>query len=217
MIKTILLDMDGTIIDSAPGIMRCINLTLEHYGLARETNEVLRKCCGPPLSLTLKDRFHLPAEQITGAIQYYRKKYNESGIYECELFPGMRELLKELYDRGYDLVVTSSKHEVACEQIVDRFGIAEYFYDVVGSAGDVSRETKREVINSFFEAHPDHRREEAILIGDTIYDAEGAGQSGVAFAAVTYGYGDRPELEQTQARALFATPGDILEYIEREN
>ena len=213
MTDTILLDMDGTIIDSGPGIMRCINHTLVHYGLPEADAATLRKCVGPPLSDTFKNRFDFPDDKIMEAINVYRAEYNAGGIFECSLYPGIRECIKGLYEAGYDLVVTSSKHDVACRRIVEHFELSDYFYDVVGSTGDASRETKTEVLLAFFEMHPDHKKENAVLIGDTRFDAEGAKNVGLRFIAVTYGYGTRESLLSTDALTLLDSPLEIKPYI----
>ena len=195
MTDTVLLDMDGTIIDSGPGIMRCINHTLAHYGRKKAPIEVLKKCVGPPLSDTFKNRFGFPEDMVMEAIQVYRAEYNAGGIFECELYPGIRECIRDLFDSGYDVVVTSSKYDVACRRIVEHFDIDKYFYDVVGSSMDAKRETKTEVLEAFFELHPDKKKERTILVGDTRYDAEGAANAGIRFLGVSYGYGTRESME----------------------
>ena len=167
---------------------------------------------GPPLSATFSERFSFPKDVITEAIQVYRAEYNAGGIFECELFPGIVECLDELRGMGYDLVVTSSKHEVACKRIAEHFGITDHFYDMVGSTGDVSRETKTEVLEAFFSEHPDHKKEEAILIGDTMFDAEGAKNVGIDFIAVTYGYGTMESLKATDALTFIDSPEGIVRY-----
>ena len=213
MTDTILLDMDGTIIDSGPGIMRCINHTLVHYGLPEAPLEVLKKCVGPPLSDTFKNRFGFSEDKIMEAITVYRAEYAAGGIFECELYPGIRECIKALCDAGYDVVVTSSKHDVACRRIVKHFGIDEFFYDVVGSTGDTSRETKTEVLEAFFEMHPDKKKENAILVGDTTYDAEGAKNAGIRFLAVSYGYGTRESLEATENIGIVDSVDEIFDAV----
>ena len=205
--------MDGTIIDSGPGIMRCINHTLKHYGLPEADVATLRKCVGPPLSDTFRNRFGFPEEQIMEAIQVYRAEYNAGGIFECTLYPGIAKCIRTLHDKGYDVVVTSSKHDVACKRIVEHFDLQDNFYDVIGSTTDASRETKTEVLEAFFELHPDHKKDEAILVGDTKFDAEGAKNAGLKFLAVTYGYGTRESLQQTEALALLDTADKIADYI----
>ncbi len=210
MTDTVLLDMDGTIIDSGPGIMRCINHTLVHYGMPEAPLEVLRKCVGPPLSETFGKRFGFGDDRVFEAIQVYRAEYNAGGIFECDLYPGIKECIKTLHDEGYAVVVTSSKYDAACRRIVEHFELDDYFYDVVGSTGDTKRETKTEVLEAFFEMHPDKKKENAVLIGDTGYDAEGAKNAGIRFVAVTYGYGTRESLEKTDAIALLDSADEIF-------
>ena len=214
MTDTVLLDLDGTIIDSGSGIMRCINYTLRHYGMDEAPLEVLKKCVGPPLSDTLKNRFGFPEDKLMEAINVYRAEYSAGGIFECELYPGIAECIKKLSGSGYKVALTSSKHEVACRRIVEHFDIDKYFYDVVGSTGDTSRETKTEVLEAFFDMHPDRNKESTILVGDTTYDAEGAKNAGVRFLAVSYGYGTPESLERTDAVGIVKSAGEIFEVIQ---
>ena len=215
MTDTVLLDLDGTIIDSGPGIMRCINHTLRYYGMDEAPVEVLRKCVGPPLSDTFKNRFGFPDDRIMEAIKVYRAEYAAGGIFECELYPGVEECIKRLYDSGYKVALTSSKHDVACRRIVEHFDIEKYFYDVVGSTGDTSRETKTEVLEAFFDMHTDRKKENSILVGDTTYDAEGAKNAGIRFLAVSYGYGTMESLRQTDAIEIVKSADEIFEAIQK--
>lgn len=185
----ILFDLDGTIIDSAPGIKRCLRETLKMEGIENPSEDDLRKSVGPPLTATFRDRFHLPVERVEPAIAIYRGLYDNGGIYECELFDGVAECVKALSEAGLTVALTSSKLERACTDLLEHFEIAEYFHEIVGATADNTRETKVEVLEEFFRRCPKHTKADAVLIGDTMFDLEGARKAGVDFIGVSYGYG----------------------------
>ena len=147
------------------------------------------------------------------AISIFRKEYNARGIFECELYPGIRACLKELSERGFHVAVASSKVERSCRRITDHFGITDYFFDIAGAIPEQNLEKKLGVINSFFDRHPDHRKDEAILIGDTHFDREGANAAGLGFVCVTYGYEDPDVLQTMDALAKLSSAGEIVPWI----
>ena len=212
-IKTVLFDLDGTIIDSGPGVKRCLRHTLKQYGKPDPEERDLNCCVGPPLTDTLGNRFGIPQDQVMEAIEVYRKEYNAGGIFECELYPGIADCIRTLHEKGYLLALTSSKVDVACRRIIDHFSLAPYFYEIVGSTPDASRERKADIIQAFFDAHPDLKKEESVLIGDTKFDAEGAKEAQVPFAAVLFGYGKKEDLYQTDAIAYFETADEIVSWV----
>lgn len=213
MYNTILFDMDGTLIDSGPGVMRCIKHALTFYGINDAPESELKKCVGPPLSDTFGNRFKLPETEIMRAIEIYREEYHKGGIFECTLYPGIVDCLKTLNDKGFKCFVTSSKHDKACRIITDHFGITDLFYDIVGSSADASRETKTEVLEACFTLHPDIKKEESVLIGDTVYDAKGAEECNLDFIGVTYGFGSRESLLATNPVTLLDTTEEITNYL----
>ena len=207
-IHTILFDLDGTILNSGPGVMRCMKMTLEHFGIPEPPEDRLRLCVGPPLSESFGKLYGLPEEKIQEAVNFFRAEYNARGIFECDLYPGIRECLMDLSEQGYLLVITSSKVEKACRRITDHFGITDCFFDIAGSIPEENLEKKVDVINAFFRRHPEQKREDCVLVGDTHFDAEGAAAAGVGFVCVTYGYEDPAVLARIQA---IAKPGSAAE------
>ena len=213
-IKTILFDLDGTVIDSGPGVKRCICHALRHFGMDKPDEASLNACVGPPLTSTFGDRFGIPKDRVMEAISVFRKEYNAGGIYECALYPGIRECIRALHEKGYDVAIASSKVDAACKRLMEHFELTPYFYDIIGSTPDAGREKKVDVLNAFFELHPDHKKEETVLIGDTFFDAEGAREAGIPFIGVTYGYGTEESLREEESIGILSAADEILPWIE---
>lgn len=215
MIKNVYFDLDGTLVDSAPGIIDGLKVALTKYGYDIPDYVTLRKCVGPPFTYSFPNILHIRAEDFHGAVATYRKFYDdENGMFNAKVYAGIEEVLSDLVKRGYCLFVCTSKPEPTARKLLKELGIDHYFTDICGATLDAKIDTKAEVIELCFERAPWHKREETVLIGDTKYDAEGAKQTGISCIGITWGFGSRWDLEDAGASVIFDYPGEVLDYIE---
>ena len=215
MIKNIYLDLDGTLVDSAPGIIEGLKIALTEYGYDIPDYATLRKCVGPPFTYSFPNILHFRNEDINGAIATYRHFYDdENGMLNANVYTGIEEFLDYLVKRGYCLFVCTSKPEPTARKLLNKLGIDHYFTDICGATLDAKIDTKAQVIDLCFTRAPWHKKEETVLIGDTKYDVEGANQAGIACIGITWGFGDRCDLEKSGATAIFDTPNEVIDYIE---
>ena len=185
--KQILFDLDGTITDSGEGIIHCAQETFAHFGLAVPTKEELRVIVGPPLRRSLL-QFGIHPEDIEDAVEVYRQHYVEHGQYENFPYPGIEGLLQRLKKEGHQLYVATSKPEAMSVQILSYFGLTQYFDRICGSTADQSRDTKAKVIAHLLaQVSPIPGR--IIMVGDTVYDVEGANALQIPCIGVGWGYG----------------------------
>lgn len=215
MMKAILFDMDGTLIDSSEGITKSAQYALAHYGIEEPDLEKLKAFIGPPLYQSFMRYYDFSEQEALEAVAIYRERYNVTGIFECKLYPGVRECLEELKEKGYLIAVASSKPEVSCRRILEHFGIRELFDEVVGATFDGKIETKTEVLCELMRRWNEISREEMCLIGDTMFDIEGANQVGIASIAVSFGFGDVSEMKKAGARAVCDDMRSLMELVER--
>ena len=123
MIKNIYFDLDGTLVDSAPGIIEGLKRTLVKFGYEIPDYSTLRKCVGPPFTVSYPDILHIKDEDFTEAVAYYRHYYDvENGMYNATVFAGVEDLLKELVKRGYCLFVCTSKPEPTARKLLKNNG-----------------------------------------------------------------------------------------------
>ncbi len=198
MWNTVLFDLDGTLTDSGPGITRCVQHALrEVYGMDVPDLHDLDCFVGPPL----KEQFLAFAggteEQADQAVASYRSRYNEKGIFENEVYPGIPEVLHALSQEHVTMALSSSKPTVFCKRILSHFGLDHYFTVILGSELDGRRTRKSEVVEEVIRSlGMEDRKSEVVLIGDRSYDVEGAREAGIDCVGVSYGYGSREELEE---------------------
>lgn len=200
--KAILFDLDGTLIDSSEGITKSTQYALAHYGIIENDLSKFYKFIGPPLVASFKKYYDFSEEQAVEAVAVYRERYNKIGLFECSLYPGVRECIEKLKAQGYLIGMASSKPEVSCRRILEHFGILELFDDVVGATFDGRIDTKEEVLNEVMCRWSDVPKDEMCLIGDTMFDVEGANQVGIRTVAVTFGFGNVQEMVEAGAVAV---------------
>lgn len=210
--KTILFDLDGTLTDSGEGIIKCASLALEHFGLPVPDWEEMRTFVGPPLADSFA-RHGVPAERVEEAIAVYRSRYTTVGKYENAPYPGIRELLEQLRERGCTLFVATSKPEALSVEILEHFDLARYFCRICGASLDDSRRTKEAVIEYLLAGSG--RDGQMIMVGDTRFDVLGAKAHGIPAVGVAWGYGDVSQMQQAGAAAIAQTPAQLLEILER--
>lgn len=200
--KAILFDLDGTLIDSSEGITRSAQYALAHFGIEEPDLEKLYFFIGPPLVDTFMEHYGFSKEKAVEAVAVYRERYQDTGIFECSLYPGVRECIEELRRRGYMIGMASSKPEVSCKRILEHFGILGMFDDVVGATFDGRIDSKEEVLNEVMRRWSDIPRDEMCLIGDTMFDIEGANKAGVPSIAVSFGFGNVDEMLKAGAKTV---------------
>ncbi len=191
--NTVLFDLDGTLTDSAPGIINSLCYTLEKMGEPIPDEETLGRFIGPPMRDALAEILHFTPERCEKGVTFYRERYSETGLFENRVYPGIPELLGALQAGGMRLCVATSKPEAYTVRILERFGLDRYFNAVAGSSLDGSRERKADVIRYLLAGHG-IRPEEAVMVGDRAYDVIGAKENGIPTLGVLFGYGSEQEL-----------------------
>lgn len=196
-VRNILFDLDGTLIDTGEGIMKCAAHSLKSIGIEVSDHRELSFFVGPPLVYTYTTRYGVDMEKARELVKIYRERYNPVGVYECELYPGVQKCLEELKAEGYRLYVASSKPEHMCRLLLDHFELSKLFDDVAGSTPDGKIDTKTQVLSELFKRHieddPDFPGS-SILIGDTRFDIQGANDAGISSLGVSFGYGSVQEM-----------------------
>ena len=213
--KKVLFDLDGTLINSQEGITKGVQSALREYlGIDEPDLESLRCFIGPPLALMFDQKYHVPAEKIEPTVAKYREYYDSIGMNQCELYPGVREMLEHMHKKGYVIGLASSKPERNCVQILKNKGVADDFDYIVGASIGPERREKVLVLEEAFRRMDVKDRSEVILIGDTKYDAVGAKKAGIDCVGVTYGFGTREELLEAGAVAVFDTLEEVEAYLD---
>lgn len=195
----LLFDLDGTITDSETGITRCVEYALNHFGIRVNNLSELSPFIGPPLLDSFKEFYNFTDEQAVIATEKYRERYTDKGIYENELYPGIKELLAEAHRKDRTVILATSKPEVFAKRILDYFELSSYFSFVAGSGLDGSLHTKTDVINHILRSNDIKDLSTVVMIGDRKHDIIGAQNVGIDSVGVLYGFGDYKELSEAGA------------------
>ncbi|MEJ6511493.1 MAG: HAD hydrolase-like protein [Acidimicrobiales bacterium] len=207
-ITTVLFDLDGTLINSSPGIRRCVDESLAHHGFSAITDEQFSSFIGPPLT-TGFGFVGSDETLIESLIGVYREHYGAGGMYEYSVYDGIPELLTCLNDAGFRLAVATSKRTGFARPVVEHAGLASQFEIVVGSERDGAGAEKPVVMRSVFEQLAIADPSTVVMIGDREHDGYGAAATGTDFIGVLWGFGSHGELQAAGARELVAHPSEI--------
>ena len=197
--KAIFFDLDGTLTDSGDGIINTCAMVLEHYGLPVPSREEMKVFVGPPLHSKLQE-FGVPASEADHAVALYRARYNTVGKFENAPYPGIHQLLASLQSKGYRLFVATSKPEALSIEIMEHFDLAKYFEIICGASLDRSRSEKAAVIAYLLTQVGG--AENAVMVGDTVYDVVGAAAHGIPAIGVSWGYGNVQDMVDAGAVAI---------------
>ncbi len=219
MYRYLLFDLDGTLTDPAEGITNCVSYALAHFGIDA-VPETLTSFIGPPLVDQFMSYAGFDRETAILAVEKYRERFRDIGIFENRVLDGIPALLKALQERGYILCVSSSKPEIFVNRILEKYDLARYFTVTVGAEMDGRRSKKAEVIEETLrrlgEQYPDadfSDRSACLMIGDRIHDIEGAEKCRMDALGVTFGYAAEGELESSSAKGIVDTPEALLAFI----
>ena len=208
--KNILLDLDGTIIDSGSGIMKSIQYALDHFSMYHELEEKLRKFIGPALLDSFMNFYGFSKEKAEEAVEYYREYYPEKGMFDAFVYPGMRECIEKMAGDGKKLVLLTSKPIFFASQILQHFGLSDYFFMEIGpDLSEQSSDKTRLIEKALREGN--FSKEDCLMVGDTKYDILAAKDVGIDSVAALYGYGEAEEI--SIAKYSIEKPLDLLSIV----
>ncbi len=208
---TALWDMDGTLFNTRSGIVRGLNETMDEMGRPRFTDEQMDTMIGPPMQISFARLLGVDAETAGRFAEVFREKYAGNGyVFDCQLYDGIIEAMEQLRSMGVRNCIATLKRDVTARMIVQKFGLERYVDSMHGS-DEKDELTKADIIRMCCRDAGEEDVGRAVMIGDTIYDAEGAKKAGCAFLAVSYGFGFRTvrDLEGYENIGIASSPGEI--------
>ena len=187
MYKAIIWDLDGTLLNTTEGVKKAVKSTIIELGLELLDEMTLDKFVGPPMQLSFQQYYLMDEKKALFAANRFRTHYKNESLFIAELYPETLTVLKNLRQNGYRMAVATNKSHENAIAILKHFGVSKYCDFMMGS--DLEGKFKKaEIIKKCLEAlcvNPN----EAIYIGDSIFDLEGAQKIGMDFIGVTYGFG----------------------------
>ena len=205
--QVVLWDLDGTLSDSAPGILAALRHAFEANGLPQLDPVTERALLGPPFYESLPPLIGEAA--LPAVIAAYREHYGAGGMYDTQLFPGVADVVAALHKDGVRLAVATSKPEHYAVPIVEHLGLIDYFETVGGDELDGSLPTKALVIEKVMRRLGGPPAATVRMVGDRSHDVMGARAHGIDTVAVTWGYATPGELDAAGPVATCATAEEL--------
>jgi phosphoglycolate phosphatase len=191
----ILFDLDGTIVDSAPGITATLAYAFEKLGLPIPSPAELLAYVGPPILDSFRDLAGFTPAQAHEALEIYRPQYLKSGVFDATIYPGIPEVLRVIHESGTPLSLATSKPERPANLVLEHYDLRGYFNIVTGASEDEVRSAKADVVEEALlrleRFGADISR--PVLVGDREHDVHGAAAHGVPTIFVRWGYGSPAE------------------------
>jgi len=206
--RLVLFDLDGTLIDSEPGITACLAHAFSRIGAELPAREVLRTWIGPPFRQTFPSMLGDDEARIVAAIGHYRERFEDIGWSEHAVYEGIPELIVALADAGHTLAIVTTKPQSQAQTIVDHFPFGAAFARVYGPDPTQAHCAKAEMIAQAL-IDFDARAEHAVMIGDRYFDIEGARANGVRGLGVSWGFGSIEELRDAGAETIVHVPSEL--------
>ncbi|MBQ8063347.1 MAG: HAD hydrolase-like protein, partial [Clostridia bacterium] len=176
--SAVFFDWDGTIADTRPGIFNSVRYATQKLGIPDKPDEELQYFIGPPLYDGFEHVFGVNPDLAVTLTDTYRIYYRDTGIYECSIYDGIRDLLVSLRATGIKTAVVSSKPKEFLDRLVEHFDLAGCFDAVVGPAMDNHNSNKTVLVNTALN-ELGLSPSSAAMVGDRHFDMEGAKAAGV--------------------------------------
>jgi phosphoglycolate phosphatase len=213
----LLLDLDGTLVDSAPGITASVTAALTELGHPVPPADALRSFVGPPMRDSFRTAVGLDEVTAERALLLYRRRYAETGAFDSSVYDGIPELLDAVAASGLPMAVATSKVEDQAVRVAEHHDLAGRLVTVCGTSDADGRSTKRDVIRECLRRMRAHGVDVStpLMVGDRGYDVQSAAAEGVPAVHVLWGYGT-PD-ESVGAVATAASPEALTRLLERSS
>jgi len=207
--SVLLFDLDGTLTDPRPGIVRCMKYALSTLGAPCPPDAALAAFIGPPLRGTFATLLATSDRQrIEQAMALYREQYGDTGLYENHLCDGIGEMLEHARVTASALFVATSKMRDYAARIVTHIALERYFTGVYGSEPGGRFDDKVELLAHLL-ATEKAPAAATVMIGDRAVDIVAAKANGLRSIGVLWGYGSQAELVEAGADRLCRAPSDL--------
>lgn len=205
-VDALLLDLDGTLIDPAPGIRPALDEACRAVGAPLVGEAELRRLVGPPLQDALPRALGLDRAAGEAAVAAFRRAYSVAGLERYRVYDGIRELLAMLRNEGLALVVATSKPEPFALRLLEHAGLLASLGAVHGARFDGSIRHKADIVAAALAGGPPRH---SVMLGDREQDVAGAAACGVNCIGAGWGYGAPGELQAAGALAVAGHPAEL--------
>ena len=210
----VIFDFDGTVADTGEGILKSLQYSFIAMGDPAPDLSDLKKFIGPPVYYSYTTFYDISEEKVDLYVKKYRERYSEKGIYESKVYDGVRELIISLKENGIKVGIASSKPERLIYAVADYLQITNLFDAIVGVKSDNSKHsTKAGLITQAMNDMGATDKNKVLMVGDRMFDIDGAHDAGIKCCGALWGFGDKPEFEEHNAEFIVEKPEEILQIV----
>lgn len=205
----VLLDLDGTLSDSRPGIVACFRHMLVELGHDPAAAGDLTWAVGPPIRVSIAQMLGgYGDDRVDLGLVRYRAQYSEFGIYDCTAFPGVVGMLDALRDAGQVLCIATSKRRDFAERVIEHLGLGAYMRGIYGAEPSGGLDLKQDLLAHIL-TREGLAAERTVMVGDRLHDIHAAQANRLRSIGVLWGYGGLAELTAAGADAIAETPAAV--------
>jgi phosphoglycolate phosphatase len=202
----VLLDLDGTLSDSRPGIAGCFRYMLTELGHDPAKAGDLTWAVGPPIAVSIARLLgQYDDERVDQGVTIYRARYSAVAIYECTVYPGVLDMLSAMRDARYVMCIATSKRRDFAERVIDHLGLRSYVHAVFGAEPGGGLDRKGDLLADIL-GREGFSPTDTVMLGDRLHDIEAARANRLRSIGAAWGYGGRAELETAGADMIAETP-----------
>jgi phosphoglycolate phosphatase len=210
----VIFDFDGTVADTGEGILKSLQYSFKAMGDEEPDLEDLKKFIGPPVFYSYTHFYGISEDKVDDYVRKYRERYREKGIYESRVYDGLKELIISLKEKNIKVGIASSKPENLIYSVADYLEITNLFDAIVGVKSDNSKHsTKAGLIAQAMTDLGATDKNKVLMVGDRLFDIDGAHEAGIKCCGALWGYGDEEEFRAHNADFIAKAPENILSII----
>ncbi len=207
--SVVLLDLDGTLSDSKPGIVASFRYMLGQMGHDADAVGDLTWAVGPPIGVSIARMLEQYGDRrAEEGVAIYRARYSEVGIYDCTVYPGIVAMLDTLRDAGIAMCVATSKRRDFADRVMDHLSLRHYVRSVYGALPGGGLDEKYDLLAHLLPTEG-FATGRTVMVGDRMHDMHAAAKNNLRGIGVLWGYGSQAELEKSGASAVAAVPADV--------
>ena len=205
--ETVIFDLDGTLLDTSPGIFNSVRFAEKQMGFEPIPDDQLQAFVGPPPKEMYKKFHQINEETAAKATAFHRQYSRKKAIYEATVYPGMKHTLLTLKQQGYKLAIATLKGQKIAEKVLQIHGMTDFFDSIVGMDEAESFTKCKTILVAMAETGATGK---VLMVGDSEYDYVGACEADVDFVGAAYGFG----ISKDEVRfPLIHTPEELLRFL----
>ena len=211
MVKAVIFDLDGTLLNTLGDLHASINHTMEHFGFPLHTLEEVKGYVGNGVVKLIQRACPENVGNGEEVLEYFKADYAVHGEDTTRPYDGIIELLEELKKRGIMCGIVSNKYDGALKRLDEKF-FKGYFDVCIGERPEINKKPAPDMVYMALDALG-ITKDEAVYVGDSDVDIETAKNAGLKCISVTWGFRDRDLLTEKGACIFADTPLEVLKFI----